>query len=155
MRGSSGGFTLVEIVVVTLIIGVLASIAIPLFMHARRDTQNTCFINDLRQLVAAFEFYSLEHRGQFPADRYPGETPPELIPYMPKGFRWSEPAPIGGQWDWDLNPSFFPCKAALSVYLPGRSDAEMTVIDGLIDDNNLNSGAFRKAENRFMYIVEM
>lgn len=55
-----GAFTLVEIMIVVAIIALLASIAVPGFLRARKRTQASRIINDLRHLDAAIDQYALE-----------------------------------------------------------------------------------------------
>ena len=55
-----GGFTLVEIMIVVAIIALLASIAVPGFLRARKRAQASRVINDLRHLDGAIDQYALE-----------------------------------------------------------------------------------------------
>jgi len=54
-------FTLVEIMIVVAIIALLAAIAIPNFMRARKRSQATSFLNTLRMIDGAKEQYCMEH----------------------------------------------------------------------------------------------
>ena len=55
------GFTLVEIMIVVAIIALLASIAVPGFMRARKRAQATRILNDLRILDGAIDLYAIEN----------------------------------------------------------------------------------------------
>lgn len=54
------GFTLVEIMIVVAIIALLASIAVPGFMRARKRAQATRVLNDLRIIDSAIDQYAIE-----------------------------------------------------------------------------------------------
>jgi prepilin-type N-terminal cleavage/methylation domain-containing protein len=55
------GFTLVEIMIVVAIIALLASIAVPGFLRARKRSQATRIINDLRLIDSAIDQYAIEN----------------------------------------------------------------------------------------------
>jgi prepilin-type N-terminal cleavage/methylation domain-containing protein len=56
-----GGFTLVEIMIVVAIIALLASIAVPGFLRARKRSQASRVVNDLRLIDAAVDQYAIEN----------------------------------------------------------------------------------------------
>ena len=55
-----GGFTLVEIMIVVAIIALLAAIAVPGFLRARKRSQAAKILNDLRMIDAAVDQYAIE-----------------------------------------------------------------------------------------------
>jgi prepilin-type N-terminal cleavage/methylation domain-containing protein len=54
------GFTLVEIMIVVAIIALLAAIAVPGFLRARKRSQASRILNDLRLIDAAVDQYAIE-----------------------------------------------------------------------------------------------
>lgn len=61
MKRSSKGFTLVEIMIVVAIIGLLAALAVPNFIQARRDAQEKSCQQNLDQLEGAKEQWGFEN----------------------------------------------------------------------------------------------
>jgi prepilin-type N-terminal cleavage/methylation domain-containing protein len=60
LKKNRGGFTLVEIMIVVAIIALLAAIAVPNFLRARKRSQATRIISDLRMIDAAIDQYAIE-----------------------------------------------------------------------------------------------
>ena len=56
-----GGFTLVEIMIVVAIIALLAAIAVPGFLRARKRSQASKILNDLRLIDSAVDQYAIEN----------------------------------------------------------------------------------------------
>jgi prepilin-type N-terminal cleavage/methylation domain-containing protein len=61
-KSSQKGFTLIEIMIVVAIIGLLAAIAIPSFVHARTSSQQNACINNLRQIDGAKQNWALDNK---------------------------------------------------------------------------------------------
>jgi len=59
-RSRRAGFTLVEIMIVVAIIALLAAIAVPGFLRARKRSQASRIINDLRLIDSAVDQYAIE-----------------------------------------------------------------------------------------------
>jgi prepilin-type N-terminal cleavage/methylation domain-containing protein len=57
---SDKGFTLVEIMIVVAIIALLAAIAVPGFLRARKRSQASRILNDLRMIDSAVDQYAIE-----------------------------------------------------------------------------------------------
>jgi type IV pilus assembly protein PilA len=66
-RDHDGGFTLMEILVVVIVIGVLAAIAIPLYLSQRQKGYDASVKSDLRVYSRELETYSTDHEGAYPA----------------------------------------------------------------------------------------
>ena len=61
LNHSSKGFTLVEIMIVVAIIALLAAIAVPNFLRARKRSQATRILEDLRIIDSAIDQYAIEN----------------------------------------------------------------------------------------------
>ncbi|MDP3041231.1 MAG: prepilin-type N-terminal cleavage/methylation domain-containing protein [Candidatus Omnitrophota bacterium] len=68
MRRNRKGFTLVEIMIVVAIIALLAAIAIPNLMSAKRTANTAAAKANIRALSTAAEVYATGHNGNYPGD---------------------------------------------------------------------------------------
>ena len=60
------GFTLVEILIVVVILGILAAIVIPQFTSASESAKLSSTVTQLQSLRSQLELYQLEHNGNYP-----------------------------------------------------------------------------------------
>jgi prepilin-type N-terminal cleavage/methylation domain-containing protein len=60
LKTKHAGFTLVEIMIVVAIIALLAAIAVPGFLRARKRSQASKILNDLRMIDSAVDQYAIE-----------------------------------------------------------------------------------------------
>jgi prepilin-type N-terminal cleavage/methylation domain-containing protein len=149
-RKPAKGFTLVEIMITMMIIGLLATIALPGLKRARENAANARFASDLHVASGAFDEFAISNRG-YPTDATPGVVPTGMTEYLSK-MRWNQDTSLGGQWDWDYR--VFGVKAGISVYQPTASTGQIQRLDELIDDGNPNTGNFRSRSSGYIYVLE-
>ena len=65
MRAKSG-FTLVEILIVVVILGILAAIVIPQFTNASTEAKQSSLQSDLQMLRSQIELYKIQHNDELP-----------------------------------------------------------------------------------------
>jgi general secretion pathway protein G len=66
MKRNTRGFTLVEILIVVIILGILAAIVIPQFTNASNDARNNSIASTLQTVRSQIELFKIQH----------GDTPP-------------------------------------------------------------------------------
>jgi len=65
-RSRKGGFTLVEILIVVIILGILAAIVIPQFTNASTNARVSSTVSQLQSLRSQIQLYKLQHNDTLP-----------------------------------------------------------------------------------------
>src|SRR5215213_3872103 len=74
-----GGFTLVEILIVVIILGILAAIVIPQFTSASQDARKNSLTSQLQTMRSQLELYKLQHLDKLPTTLIASGTWAQLI----------------------------------------------------------------------------
>ena len=146
-------FTLIEILMVVIMLGLLAAIVIPQFMDFSGESRQTAFISSAKICVAAAKRYELDY-GEYP-DAQSGMLPDGFGDYI-LSMKWEYGTPIGGEWQ--AQAPIAGIRSALGVRYrgndPDHDPAAMQAIDEIVDDGNLQTGAFRQfGGRRYFFIV--
>ena len=66
MRAKKSGFTLVEILIVVVILGILAAIVIPQFTSASTEAKESALVSNLQAVRSQVELYKIHHNDELP-----------------------------------------------------------------------------------------
>lgn len=136
MKPGPSGFTLIEIMIAVVIIGLLAAIATQTFNAVRQASTAAVLANDFRKYADSFETYALE-MGTWPEDVDRGIVPPGMKGSL---VNFDIPSVVKGNWDWDYQNA--GVTAGLSLVDSNADDELMQRVDEKLDDGNLESGRF-------------
>jgi general secretion pathway protein G len=71
---AKSGFTLVEILIVVVILGILAAIVIPQFTEASTEAKLSSLVSDLQTIRSQIELYKIQHDDLLPGQAAAGDA---------------------------------------------------------------------------------
>jgi prepilin-type N-terminal cleavage/methylation domain-containing protein len=104
------GFTIIELLIVTVVIGILAGIAIPSFQRVVWKARAAEVVSDIHTITLAYHEFLADGGGRLNNVRW-GTVPAALSPYLPEGFsfstevvdyRWTRVRPNQSPWDVEM-----------------------------------------------------
>jgi prepilin-type N-terminal cleavage/methylation domain-containing protein len=136
----TSGFSLIELTIAVLILGILAGVAAPKYVDWQQRTQNAAIYRNVQRICDAAETY-LMLNGSYPKDVNPGILPSELADVLPSTLFANE-RPFGGKYDWNGLNTKMECFGVSLQH--DNVDAEVlkawTAFDREFDDGNLKQG---------------
>ena len=148
--GATSGFTLLELMIVVLFIGIIAGFALPNYVRATRNARIARTASELKSLAVAFVAYKAAY-GAYPPDSHL-TLPPGMSTFIRPSI-WADGIPIGGTYNWE-GPDGYPY-AGLAIFASGATQQTLETLDNMLDDGNLAVGKFRLGTGgRPTYIIE-
>ncbi len=146
-----GGFSLIELMMVLAIVGVVSSVALP--VYADYSTRARLVETALKLGNWSREF----RRWQIANDRFPNDShivlPPEAKQTLNiSESEWLAPTALGGSWNWEGPDGY--AYAGIAILNPTASVQDIAQLDYILDDGILDTGSFRQTPNgRYTFII--
>lgn len=136
-------FSLIELVIVVVIMGMIAAIAVPRLVGFERRAEVNSTLMSFRNLERAMSLYYDEHRA-WPADAEAGEYPSWMQGYIDKRT-WMGVPSAGTVWDWNdaaASPAGVGPNVAIACFGTPPMDA-WRAFEVRVDDGKATTGRVR------------
>jgi prepilin-type N-terminal cleavage/methylation domain-containing protein len=145
-------FTLIEVLVVVVVLGIIAAVAIPKFAAARSTSAASATAAQFRVFEQALERYYALH-GDFPKGKWEGwsgERMPDDLKAVFGADLITKPTPIGGHYGYVHNSADGHRTRLTLIFHTGGGDGEwmnsdreaFLEMDRILDDGNPRTGRF-------------
>ncbi len=147
-------FTLVEMLVVVVVIGILAAMVTPKFLQAKEEASIAATSEDLQAIVNALSMYISKH-GSYPRDVNRMQVVSALTPYFKSENPFAKPAPMGGVYDYEGPPNWNPPQISIRKNNGNNYTDNMALkLDEYIDNGDLRTGKLRSFGDRLGYFFD-
>ena len=145
------GYSLVEIMIVVVIIGLLSTLGMGAYKHHRTRTYATLIGADMRLFRDALEQCILD-TGDYNVGAPAGQLSTTFEPYV-RGGQYRATTAIGGHWIVDTQVDGIKLAIGIEGFTTSMDSIELA--DRLFDDGNIASGNMRMLSgSKYSYIIE-
>lgn len=155
-NGKRAGFSVLEILIVVLLVGILVALSVPLFSTMVKQARFSALANDLRTYAEAFQSHATEE-GDYPSSF----TLPSGRMAKDLSTAWSEPSPVGGAYEWVYTRQPQASLRSAYIQISGQPNAPLSItqtdiieLDKRIDDGNIATGYLQLAGQRLRYYLK-
>lgn len=151
--GTKAAFSLIEVMIVVVILGILITMAVPAFAQIVRTTRINTLAHDLRVHATAFDSYASDNGSQFPPSAAAGVVPDGMEGYI--SAAWQYPPPIGGQYEWrsSEDQAFIQIRPSGAGTGINVSLEDLQRMDERFDDGDTSTGILQIRGNRVRYYL--
>ncbi|WOO39547.1 type II secretion system protein [Rubellicoccus peritrichatus] len=132
------GFTLLEIMMVVVIIGLLIAMAVPGFRKMKENSRASAIANDFRVFSDALHEYNILEGGWPHPNDNAGEFPAGMDGFL--SHAWTNESPVGGNYFFEHPPGE---DARLVIRSSNISARVIELVDRKLDDGDISSGQLR------------
>lgn len=143
MKGRRRGFTLVELLIVVLLLGILATLALPNVRRAVTKARATEVLGDLNVVKQAALNFQADN-SVWPPDVGRGTIPQGMEPYLPSGFSFTADAYVLDYDDWSDTDAGFVGVTVVT------DDQEL----GLAFLDLVGANSWTNGNNKFTWVIE-
>ena len=137
---SNKGFTLIELIMVTIILGILAAVAIPRYMTSVQKAEMAAEDAVINAIKAGLEQYATEKLMENGRRSWP-TNPWDALETKPAGYATADEVPDGdGEWRWKTS-------TANIIHMRGNGDLVHWDYDALLNNGNTVTNNGSKTDN--------
>ena len=149
------GFSLIELVIVVLILGIVAAVTVPRMSNVASDAETAALARDLRVLGDHAQVLYAKN-GHWPNTLFSTQIPNGFEAQLQDGSFSGRP--LDGVWAWfGSNPPFGHVGPGIFMWGTMTDDrlSRVQKIDQSLDDGVLETGSVRMTKRSSMYILQL